>query len=51
MMFKVYYQDFIHDPVLVVFATVVWRLIFYYSYLLLGVFFLPGVFHSKRERA
>lgn len=49
MMFNIYYQDFIQDHVMVVFATILWRLIFYYSYLLLGMIFLPGLFHKTKS--
>ncbi|MBM6992917.1 MAG: flippase-like domain-containing protein [Prevotella sp.] len=47
MMFRIYYADFLTDASMVLIATMVWRCIFYYTYIFLGMTLLPDVFRKK----
>lgn len=41
LMFRLYYSDFIPDASIVILAAMLWRLIFYYPFLIMGALVLP----------
>lgn len=49
LMFGWYYRDYFSDASMVVIAVMIWRLLSYYSYLIIGTILLPGVFHKKHK--
>lgn len=49
LMFGWYYRDYFSDASMVVIAVMIWRLLSYYSYLIIGTILLPGVFKKKHK--
>ena len=49
LMFGWYYRNYFADASMVVIAVMIWRLLSYYSYLIIGTVLLPGVFRKKRN--
>lgn len=49
LMFGWYYRDYFADASMVVIAVMIWRLLSYYSYLIIGTILLPGVFRKNRK--
>ena len=47
LMFGWYYR--FSDASMVVIAVMIWRLLSYYSYLIIGTILLPGVFKKKHK--
>lgn len=50
-MFSVYYSDFTPDAGTTLVAVLAWRLITYYSYLVVGAFVIPSWFSGSTEKA
>lgn len=48
MLFKTYYSDIVHGPIMMVLA-IIWRVFTYYIYLLIGIIMLPSVFSKKKN--
>lgn len=49
LMFRLYYTDFLPDASLAILAAMLWRLIFYYPFLVMGTLVLPKWMESNRK--
>ena len=49
LMFRLYYSDFLPDASLAILAAMLWRLIFYYPFLVMGMLVLPKWMGRSKE--
>ena len=50
LMFRLYYSDFLPDASLAILAAMLWRLIFYYPFLVMGTLVLPKWMGKNRNK-
>lgn len=50
LMFRLYYSDFLPDASLAILAAMLWRLIFYYPFLVMGTLVLPKWMESNSKK-
>jgi len=50
LMFRLYYSDFLPDASIAILAAMLWRLIFYYPFLIMGALVLPKWIGKGKER-
>lgn len=50
LMFRLYYSDFLPDASLAILAAMLWRLIFYYPFLVMGTLVLPKWMEGNKKK-
>ena len=49
LMFRLYYSDFLPDASIAILAAMLWRLIFYYPFLIMGALALPNWIEKEKD--